>query len=62
LSIAASPSDYLEKIFQVPFWVEPLETDRVQRLIGSFVSSRTTPTTTPVATATTGGIVKPNRQ
>ncbi|HEX2301062.1 MAG TPA: P-loop NTPase fold protein, partial [Pseudonocardiaceae bacterium] len=30
---AAAPSDYLEKIFQVPFWVRPLGTDTRRRMV-----------------------------
>jgi hypothetical protein len=30
---AAAPRDYLEKIFQVPFWLEPLDTEAARRML-----------------------------
>ena len=34
---AATPFDYLEKIFQVPFWVKPMETEAAQKFISGLV-------------------------
>ncbi|MGI9000708.1 MAG: P-loop NTPase fold protein [Pseudonocardia sp.] len=44
---AAVPADYLEKIFQVPFWVRPLEPDvRRQMVRGLLAPNVTTPDVT----------------
>ncbi|HXM58520.1 MAG TPA: P-loop NTPase fold protein, partial [Candidatus Dormibacteraeota bacterium] len=37
---AASPGDYLEKIFQVPYWVEPLEPAKTRQLLQSLLERR----------------------
>jgi hypothetical protein len=36
---SASPRDYLEKIFQVPYWVQPMDEDGCRRLLGHLTSS-----------------------
>jgi hypothetical protein len=33
----AAPRDYLEKIFQIPFWLEPLDADSSRRMLRGFV-------------------------
>jgi KAP family P-loop domain len=33
----AAPRDYLEKIFQIPFWLEPLDTEASRRMLRGFV-------------------------
>ncbi len=35
---AAEPHDYLEKIFQVPFWLDPLEPAKAGRYIGNLLA------------------------
>ncbi len=34
-----TPADYLEKIFQIPFWVPPLRTSSAQKLIGKLTEA-----------------------
>jgi hypothetical protein len=36
----ATPRDYLEKIFQVPFWLEPLEAETSRRMLRGLVGER----------------------
>jgi predicted acylesterase/phospholipase RssA len=33
-----TPQDYLEKIFQIPFWMEPLETDARARMVAGLLA------------------------
>lgn len=37
---SASPLDYMEKIFQVPYWVEPLEPVKTRQLLQSLLGRR----------------------
>jgi KAP family P-loop domain/WD domain, G-beta repeat len=59
---AASPMDYLEKIFQIPFWVEPLETVRVRQLLGQLVGTDTTSLTRRVDRVARNGAEAPPQQ
>ncbi len=35
--LVPTPQDYLEKIIQIPFWLQPMNTDGFARLVGSLV-------------------------
>jgi KAP-like P-loop domain-containing protein/WD40 domain-containing protein len=37
---AATPFDYLEKIFQVPYWIEPLSPDQTRQLVETLVGRK----------------------
>lgn len=37
----ATPEDYLEKIFQVPFWIHPMDDDATRKLLRGIVKIRT---------------------
>jgi hypothetical protein len=45
----ATPQNYLEKIFQIPFSLRPMEDGGFGRLIGSLLPVRTDPAPTPVS-------------
>jgi KAP family P-loop domain len=40
LTPGATPDDYLEKIFQIPFWIRPLDTRARDRLVRGLLDSR----------------------
>jgi hypothetical protein len=40
---AVSPSDYLEKIFQIPFWVPPLDADATRSLLSKIAGPKPAP-------------------
>lgn len=49
----ASPRDYLEKIFQIPFWVQPMTSKGYRGLIDSLVDTDSGISATPQAAART---------
>lgn len=53
----AAPRDYLEKIFQIPFWLEPLDAEASRRMLRGFVGDRA-----PAARAGSGGADTQARQ
>lgn len=48
-----TPQDYLEKIFQISFWLEPMSSARAASYLGSLVRPRTEPVAVPVTPDTT---------
>jgi KAP-like P-loop domain-containing protein/TIR domain-containing protein len=35
--LSATPRDYLEKIFQIPFWLEPMQDDSTKKMLGGLL-------------------------
>lgn len=46
---AATSHDYLEKIFQIPYWVRPMETEASEKYIGGLVGNAAKPASNAVA-------------
>lgn len=44
----ASPSDYLEKVFQIPYWVRPINADSSKRLVADLASAGDAVTSQPI--------------
>ncbi|WP_028067923.1 P-loop NTPase fold protein [Solirubrobacter soli] len=61
----AEPRDYLEKIFQIPFWLEPLDADAsramLRGMLGATARRGTAPAAPDVAAATDGPASTPAR-
>ena len=51
----AAPRDYLEKIFQIPFWLEPLDADSSKRMLRGLVGERAL---APAAPRDAGAVVE----
>jgi len=61
LGIEATPHDYLEKIFQVPFWIRAMSTKDCEHLIEGLTRPEVTPVTPTIATSpapTSGGKIE----
>jgi hypothetical protein len=56
---AASPADYLEKIFQIPFWVAPMKRYGAKRILNDLWGGRPDASTAPAAAATETPAVPP---
>ncbi|SDL57213.1 P-loop NTPase fold protein [Tessaracoccus oleiagri] len=50
-SVSATPQDYLEKIFQIPFWLRPMPLEATSRLLDALTGTTGEP---PAAPATDG--------
>lgn len=54
-----TPADYLEKIFQIPFWVPPLDPAATAKMIGRLVGAGDSPTAPREGHATNGDRAQP---
>ncbi|MEX2301402.1 MAG: P-loop NTPase fold protein [Bryobacterales bacterium] len=59
---AASPQDYLEKIFQIPFWLEAMDGRSTRRLLNSLLPDGSTETTTGISAVRTSPVPPPPDQ